>query len=154
VIKRNELANPNSCLNKAADDEPLFVFRANDPLAPQLVREWADQYFDSKKDKEFRVTIPQTDQVSRGPCARQRHGRMEAGALVIVYTHVTYTLADYVLVDDVVITPKQQREIGRKLQEALDRSMRDALTGGYYVPVNDGRTLEHVPRRQRLEKKP
>jgi len=59
VIKRNELANPNSCLNKAADDEPLFVFRANDPLAPQLVREWADQYFDSKKDKEFRVTIPQ-----------------------------------------------------------------------------------------------
>ena len=73
---------------------------------------------------------------------------------MIVYTHVTYTLADYVLVDDVVITPKQQREIGRKLQEALDRSMRDALTGGYYVPVNDGRTLEHVPRRQRLEKKP
>jgi len=71
-----------------------------------------------------------------------------------VYTHVTYKLADIQVVDDVVLTPKQQREIGRKLQEAMDRSMERVLFGGYYVPVNDGRTIEHVPRCRRLEKKP
>ena len=27
---------------KAADDEPIFVLRANDPLAAQLVEVWAD----------------------------------------------------------------------------------------------------------------
>ena len=39
--KRDELANPNSCFNKAADDEPIFVLRANDRLAPAAVFEWA-----------------------------------------------------------------------------------------------------------------
>lgn len=30
-----------SCYDKAADDEPLFVLRAQDILAPEMVREWA-----------------------------------------------------------------------------------------------------------------
>lgn len=38
---REELENPNSCLNKAADDEPIFVLRAQDLIAPGRVREWA-----------------------------------------------------------------------------------------------------------------
>lgn len=40
-LKHIELANPASCLNKAAHDEPVFVLRANDPLAAQAVRLWA-----------------------------------------------------------------------------------------------------------------
>jgi len=40
-LKKEELSNPNSCLNKAADDEPIFVLRANDALSSQLVRDWA-----------------------------------------------------------------------------------------------------------------
>lgn len=39
--KNQELATPSSCLNKAADDEPIFVLRANDPIAPAVVRFWA-----------------------------------------------------------------------------------------------------------------
>jgi len=39
--KKYEIANPNSCLNKAASDEPLFVLRAKDPLAAETVRAWA-----------------------------------------------------------------------------------------------------------------
>jgi hypothetical protein len=38
--RRAERYNPNSCFNKAADDEPLFVLRAQDVLAPGLVRLW------------------------------------------------------------------------------------------------------------------
>ena len=37
------------CYAAADDDEPIFVLRANDPLAPLLVREWANRYYDEKK---------------------------------------------------------------------------------------------------------
>jgi len=55
MIKSKELAGP-SCLTSAADDEPLFVLRANDELAPMIIRAWADAYFESKKDDKFNVT--------------------------------------------------------------------------------------------------
>ena len=38
AIERDDL---NSCFNKAADNEPLFILRAQDRLAPQAVRVWA-----------------------------------------------------------------------------------------------------------------
>ncbi len=58
MIKIQELHGP-SCLTAAADDEPLFVLRANDELAPQLVREWAESYYDMKKDFSFHLTPQQ-----------------------------------------------------------------------------------------------
>lgn len=42
MLKRDEIEQPNSCLNKAAADEPVFVLRAKDPLAAQTVERWAD----------------------------------------------------------------------------------------------------------------
>jgi len=41
AIKRDEINDPTSCLNRAADDEPIFVLRAKDKLAAKLVRDWA-----------------------------------------------------------------------------------------------------------------
>lgn len=41
MIKRDELIN--GCIAKAADDEPVFVLRATDKLAPGLIRQWAAQ---------------------------------------------------------------------------------------------------------------
>lgn len=40
AIKSVELVS--GCMAKAADDEPVFVLRAQDVLAPRLVRLWAD----------------------------------------------------------------------------------------------------------------
>lgn len=40
MIKREELSNPNSCLNKAEDDEILFVFRDKDLTFADVVRYW------------------------------------------------------------------------------------------------------------------
>lgn len=34
-------AEGNPCYDKASDDEPLFVLRSQDSLAPEIVREWA-----------------------------------------------------------------------------------------------------------------
>lgn len=33
----------DTCLQKAAENEPIFVLRAQDMLAPGIVREWAKQ---------------------------------------------------------------------------------------------------------------
>jgi hypothetical protein len=42
MLKRDELNFPTSCLNSADDDEPIFVLKSTDPLAPATVRFWAD----------------------------------------------------------------------------------------------------------------
>lgn len=43
MIKRDELSNPASCLNKAGDDEPLFVLRAKDSEAPDAIADWINR---------------------------------------------------------------------------------------------------------------
>lgn len=48
MLKSAEIADPKSCLNSARDDEPIFVLRANDELAPQFLRQWAHAYHDQK----------------------------------------------------------------------------------------------------------
>jgi hypothetical protein len=48
MLKRDELANPESCLNKADTLEPLFVLRANDENAPASVAAWARDYIIAK----------------------------------------------------------------------------------------------------------
>lgn len=48
MIKTDEIQDPNSCLNQAQFDEPLFVLRANDELAPAAIRDWAKRYAQSK----------------------------------------------------------------------------------------------------------
>jgi hypothetical protein len=40
VKKRDELADPNSCFNRAADDEILFVLLQRDPATPNTIRAW------------------------------------------------------------------------------------------------------------------
>jgi len=38
--KIDEIRDPNSCLNKAKDDEPVFVLLARDKAAEMTVRYW------------------------------------------------------------------------------------------------------------------
>lgn len=40
MLKKEEIAEPNSCLNKAKDDEPIFVLLGRDPVAAKVVRFW------------------------------------------------------------------------------------------------------------------
>ena len=40
-IERERAARGEGCLGKAADDEPVFVLRGQDVLAPDLVDLWA-----------------------------------------------------------------------------------------------------------------
>lgn len=40
MLKRHELTDPKSCLNKASDEENLFVLLGRDPAAPAAIRAW------------------------------------------------------------------------------------------------------------------
>ena len=40
--KVDHLADPNSCMGRAAEDEPVFVLRAKDLCAAAVVRFWAN----------------------------------------------------------------------------------------------------------------
>ena len=41
MTKAELLANPTSCFNKCGADEPVFVLCGHDPIAPDMVDEWA-----------------------------------------------------------------------------------------------------------------
>lgn len=44
MLKRDEVAGAeHSAWNKIGDDEPVFILRARDVLAPTIVFEWADR---------------------------------------------------------------------------------------------------------------
>lgn len=42
--KAETIRNPDSCLNRAEFDEPVFVLRASDPCAALVVEQWAHLY--------------------------------------------------------------------------------------------------------------
>lgn len=42
MTKEQEIKDPDSCLNRARPGEMVFVLRAHDPCAAQLVRIWTD----------------------------------------------------------------------------------------------------------------
>lgn len=58
MIKRLELQGP-SCLTNASFEEPIFVLRANDELAPIIVREWARLYAGQKFAAQGGLTLRQ-----------------------------------------------------------------------------------------------
>jgi hypothetical protein len=43
MLKRYELSEPNSCLNKAGENEMLFVLLARDRAAPKALRFWCNE---------------------------------------------------------------------------------------------------------------
>ncbi len=53
MLKKNELRNPNSCLNKASADEPVFVLRAKDPMAAQTIRHWVTMSADNQPPEKL-----------------------------------------------------------------------------------------------------
>ena len=64
MIKREELSNPDSCINRAEDHEPVFVLRANDPVAAQVVMYWCELariYHELEKIREASALAQEMD---------------------------------------------------------------------------------------------
>ncbi len=49
--KAMELSDPDSCLNRAKDDEMLFVLMGRDVAAPAAVRNWIHERIRTGKNK-------------------------------------------------------------------------------------------------------
>lgn len=60
--KCNELANPTSCLNRAADTEWLFVLLGRDWTSPSTVRHWIEQRIQGGKNKREDKQITEAEQ--------------------------------------------------------------------------------------------
>lgn len=43
MLKREELTNSTSTLNKAGDGEMLFILLGRDPAAPAAIRAWVEE---------------------------------------------------------------------------------------------------------------
>ncbi len=70
MLKREEIEQPDSCLNKAEDDERIFVLLARDKAAPVAIRAWCDERIRLGKNK---ASDPQIEE------ARDCAARMEKG---------------------------------------------------------------------------
>lgn len=57
MIKRDELRTPNSCLNNAGSEEPLFVLRAKDRRAPQTIRLWAHMSTNEQEPEKIKEAL-------------------------------------------------------------------------------------------------
>jgi hypothetical protein len=49
--KKDELSDPNSCLNRAWGDEYIFVLLERDESAPKMIREWCAERIRLGKNK-------------------------------------------------------------------------------------------------------
>jgi hypothetical protein len=52
MIRREELSDPHSCLNRAHEDEMLFVLLGRDVAAPVAIRAWIAERIRIGKNKE------------------------------------------------------------------------------------------------------
>jgi hypothetical protein len=76
--KREELANSNSCLNRALDDELIFVLRGCDIAAPATIRAWCQERIRLGKNRPGEPQI-----VEAMECARAMIRDLEANAAAI-----------------------------------------------------------------------
>lgn len=51
MTKIETISDPNSCLNKAKDDEPVFILLGRDMDAPMTIEKWCDFRVQSGKNK-------------------------------------------------------------------------------------------------------
>ncbi len=68
MLKHDELSNPESCLNKARDHEPIFVLLGRDAAARHAIHEWIAARINLGKNK---ITDPQI--IEALECARMMH---------------------------------------------------------------------------------
>jgi hypothetical protein len=60
--KRDELTDPNSCLNKARDDEWTFVLLGRDLASTAAVRAWIEERIWLGKNKEYDPEIVEAEE--------------------------------------------------------------------------------------------
>jgi hypothetical protein len=63
--KRDELSDLDSCLNKARDDEMIFVLLARDAAAPVAIRAWMEERVRLDKNKPSDLQIIEAERCAK-----------------------------------------------------------------------------------------
>lgn len=70
MMKKNEAANPESCWNRAGEDELLFVLLGRDKAAADTIRFWAGRRCELGKNKpddgQIEEALHLADEIERG----------------------------------------------------------------------------------------
>jgi hypothetical protein len=85
VIKRDEVRDPASCLNKALDHELLFVLLGRDEDAPETIRYWVQRRIlrgKNKPDDELMIEALATAVVMEQERERVRECARRVAALL------------------------------------------------------------------------
>ena len=77
LTKTAEQADPNSCLNKAADDEPVFVLRAKDATAPKVISDWCARRIEAGKNVHSDAQITDALGVAAARVSRCTYRRVQ-----------------------------------------------------------------------------
>ena len=72
MTKREELTNPESCLNKASPNELMFVLLARDEASPHAIDAWIKKRIDLKKNTPFDAQIIEAQECARAMRLIQR----------------------------------------------------------------------------------
>jgi hypothetical protein len=75
MTRRENLADPNSCFNKAADDELIFVLREKDPDAPGTIRDWVKRRLARGKNKASDAKIVEALNLAHKMEKRQKRAK-------------------------------------------------------------------------------
>jgi hypothetical protein len=51
MTKRENISDPNSCFNKAGDDEEVFILLGRDVAAPFAIQAWCEERIASGKNR-------------------------------------------------------------------------------------------------------
>lgn len=73
MIKRDEIADPNSCLNRAADDEMIFVLRSKDVTFETVIKFWISERFRMGRNNPGDAQVQEAYSCARIGAAQ--HGR-------------------------------------------------------------------------------
>ena len=79
MLKRDEVAIPTSCLNKARDEEWIFILLARDPAAPAAIRAWVAERVRLGKNK---ITDAQVTSALAAATRMEREAEARVGAEV------------------------------------------------------------------------
>ena len=63
--KTNELSDPKSCINKAKDDEMVFVLLGRDAAAPVAIRAWITERIRIGKNVAGDALLEEAESIAR-----------------------------------------------------------------------------------------
>lgn len=79
--KRDELSNPNSCMNRARDNEWTFVLLGRDKAAPVAVRAWIEERIRLGKNKREDMQIVEAEGWIKAALGDSSHASSDAPAM-------------------------------------------------------------------------